>query len=112
MNSKPWLLICILELSLVLLFADVVAAPARQIYPDKKRTMEIQTALIANGYISGSPSGKWDKATIESLKNIAALHHWQTRHVPDARVLILLGLSKGDPEVTKHFSHLDYNKGI
>lgn len=103
-------------LGLVLLFAGVSLAlitldtPARQMHPDKKRTVEIQQALIAKGYMFGSPTGVWDNRTIEVLQQIAEDHKWQVDHVPDARVLILLGLGNrySDPKVaTWPGNHLD-----
>lgn len=103
-------------LGLVLLFAGVSLAlitldtPARQMHPDKKRTVEIQQALIAKGYMFGSPTGVWDNKTIEVLQQIAEDHKWQVTHVPDARVLILLELGNrySDPNVVMmQPSHLD-----
>ena|SRR5258708_2549271 len=85
-------------LSLVLLLVSVsstlitLTAPARQIHPDKQRTVEIQQALIAKGYMFGSPSGVWDNQTIDILRQIAESHKWQVIYVPDARVLGMLGL--------------------
>jgi hypothetical protein len=97
---------------LVVLAVSTYAGPRKgQTIPDQKRTIQIQSALIDHGFLFGLPSGKWDNQTVEILKGIAKDHHWQTRHVPDARVLIILGLSKGNPEVLDKPNHLDYNKG-
>jgi len=93
--------------SLVLLSAGKIPqkriTTASQTHPDKKRIVEIQQALIDKGYMFGLPTGVWDNKTIETLKNIANDHGWQTSHVPDARVLILLDLGNkySDPEVLK-----------
>lgn len=99
--------------SLFLLLAlPIYAGPQKgQIIPDQKRVIQIQSALIERGFLFGMPSGKWDNETKEILKKIAKDHNWQTRHLPDARVLIILGLSKGNPEVLDKPNHLDYNKG-
>jgi len=77
-----------------LLAASLAGHPfvIRQKQPDKKRVLQIQKALIADGYMVGPATGRWDKATIDELATIARDHGWQTRHVPDARVLNLLGL--------------------
>jgi hypothetical protein len=75
--------------------------------PDQKRVLEIQEALIAHNYMPGPPSGKWDDQTQNVLRKIADGYEWQIKHVPDARVLILLGLSKGSPEVIQKGNKLD-----
>jgi endonuclease III len=64
----------------------------KQTQPDKHRILEIQDALVSNNFMYGTPSGKWDQKTKDALAAIAQKHGWQTRHVPDARVLILMGL--------------------
>jgi len=56
--------------------------------PDAKRRNEIRQALISKGY---DPGKDW-KDTLIVLRRIAEEHHWQHHYVPDARVLILLGL--------------------
>src|SRR5258708_418628 len=107
MNRKAQLQVKVL--CLVLLFVGN-CVDARQTHPDKKRTVEIQQALIAKGYMFGSPTGAWDNKTIEILQQIAEDHKWQVNHVPDARVLILLGLGNrhSDPRVaTWPGNHLD-----
>ena len=97
---------------LLLLASITLAGPRKgQTIPDQKRTLQIQSALIECGFLFGPPSGKWDNETKEILRKIAKDHNWQTRHVPDARTLIMLGLSKGDPEVLDMPNHLDYNEG-
>lgn len=59
--------------------------------PDVKRATEIQKALIEHGY-PVEVTGKIDDNTREVLRGIADKHKWQVKFVPDARVLILLGL--------------------
>jgi len=76
---------------LVVLFFSV-SCFARQLEPDRKRVIEIQAALVSHGFTQRAPSGKWDVETKETLRGIANSHGWQINRVPDARVLILLGL--------------------
>ncbi len=94
-----------------LLAVSLFAAPKHpkkgQKQPDQKRVLEIQEALISRDLMSGPPSGKWDDRTQDILRRIADSYEWQTKHVPDARVLILLGLSKGNPEVIQKGNKLD-----
>lgn len=69
--------------------------PARargQSSPDSDRTREIQTALIREHYMSGSPSGSWDNQTRDALTRYQKDHGWQSKVVPDSRALIKLGL--------------------
>lgn len=70
---------------------------AKQVVPDAKRQKEIRAALIAHGYESGRT---W-LDTVQILKKIAREHHWQSKHAPDARTLILLGLGNkySDPSI-------------
>jgi len=65
--------------------------------PDQKRQKEIRVALIAHGY---EPGRTWPDV-VKILKQIARQHHWQSKHAPDARVLILLGLGNrySDPSI-------------
>lgn len=49
---------------------------------DSSRMTQINRALRAHGY----------PASTEGLKKVARDHKWQTRSVPDSRVLIFLGL--------------------
>lgn len=70
---------------------------AKQLVPDPKRQKEIRVALIAHGY---EPGRTWPE-TVQVLKKIAREHHWQSKHAPDARTLILLGLGNkySDPSI-------------
>jgi len=75
--------------------------------PNRERVLEIQNALVSHGY-TVEVTGKWDHQTQVALYKIADGMEWQVNHVPDARVLILLGLSKGDPMLAQQKGdHLD-----
>jgi len=63
----------------------------KQTQPDKARVLQIQDALVRQGRLPAT-TGLWDKPTIAVLRAIATEHGWSTCHVPDARVLNLLGL--------------------
>jgi peptidoglycan hydrolase-like protein with peptidoglycan-binding domain len=56
------------------------------------RTIEIQEALIRDGYLTGRPSGVMDTNTKAALTKLQQENGWQTRIVPDSRALIKLGL--------------------
>ena len=56
------------------------------------RATEIQSALIRNGYLSGSPSGVWDGPSEEAMQKYQAANGWQTKLTPDSRAIIKLGL--------------------
>ncbi len=64
----------------------------RQRFIDDARATEIQRALIKTGYLTGSPSGHWDAASITAMTKLQADNGWQTKIVPDSRALIKLGL--------------------
>jgi hypothetical protein len=59
---------------------------------DQARTIEIQQALIREHYLDGEASGEWDQATRDALTRLQSDNHWQTKILPDARALIMLGL--------------------
>ena len=65
-------------------------AGQRTIDPDRAR--EIQTALIRENYMSGSPSGQWDAESQAAMVKYQSDHGWQTKLTPDSRALIKLGL--------------------
>jgi hypothetical protein len=92
-----WLVLAFLLVLGLLISLSLLASAchARQTQPDPKRVHEIQSALISHDY----PKGKNWHETQEILRDIARTYHWQTHYAPDARVLILLGLSNKDPEV-------------
>ena len=58
----------------------------------EERATAIQNALIAKGYLSGTPTGHWDDASIEATRKLQGDNGWQTKIVPDSRALIKLGL--------------------
>ena len=70
-----------------------------QTQPSPERIAEIQAALKARGL---EPGSTWEE-TREVCRKIADEHMWQTDHVPDVRVLILLGLGgpHSDPAVAQ-----------
>lgn len=68
-------------------------AAIRAIAPE--RATQIQTALISNGYLTGTPSGVWDGETRAAMEKLQADNGWQTKLVPDARAIIKLGLGPG-----------------
>lgn len=59
---------------------------------ETQRATEIQTALIKAGYLTGSPSGRWDAESQFAMQKLQASKGWQTKLTPDSRALILLGL--------------------
>jgi hypothetical protein len=85
----------------LLLWGSGVFGSPKQMQPDKQRVLQIQVALINNGYLNGVPSGKWDQKTKDALAIIAREHGWQVKHVPDAQVLILLGLGPNTAGIDK-----------
>jgi hypothetical protein len=70
--------------------ATHVAQGQRGIDPDRAR--EIQTALIREHYLTGTPSGQWDADTETAMQKYQADHGWQTKLTPDSRAIIMLGL--------------------
>jgi len=78
---------------------------AKQAAPDAKRQREIRAALIVHGY---EPGKTWPEV-VTVLKQIARQHHWQSKHAPDARVLILLNLGNrySDSNVLDGYTRLD-----
>lgn len=59
---------------------------------DSDRASEIQSALIKQKYMTGSPSGQWDAQTQAAMQQYQSDHGWQTKLMPDSRALISLGL--------------------
>jgi len=71
------------------------ATPAKPTAPramDSERATQIQTALIKSGYLTGTPSGKWDASSEAAMQKLQGDNGWQTKLTPDSRALILLGL--------------------
>src|ERR1017187_7004117 len=58
----------------------------------QQRTMEIQSALIREHYLTGDPSGTWDETTREAKTRYQAGNGCQTKLSPDSRWLIKLVL--------------------
>jgi hypothetical protein len=58
---------------------------------DDGRAVQIQTALVKSGYLTG-PSGHWDTSTSAAMEKYQADNGWQTKLVPDSRAIIKLGL--------------------
>ena len=63
---------------------------------DAARMRQIQIALRANGY-QIQVNGFMDLPTIHALQSLQKSKHWQSRVVPDARALQVLGLG---PRIT------------
>ena len=59
---------------------------------DPDRAKEIQTALIREHYLTGTPSGQWDTDTEAAMQKYQADHGWQAKLIPDSRAIITLGL--------------------
>ena len=78
--------------------ASVIASGHRIAHPlgqrgiAPERATQIQTALIRQNYLTGSPSGQWDSQTEAAMQKYQADHGWQTKLTPDSRALIALGL--------------------
>lgn len=58
---------------------------------DDSRAVQIQTALVKSGYLTG-PSGHWDASTSAAMQKYQSDNGWQTKLVPDSRAIIKLGL--------------------
>jgi peptidoglycan hydrolase-like protein with peptidoglycan-binding domain len=69
-----------------------IAHPLGQRGIAPERATQIQTALIRENYLTGSPSGQWDSQTEAAMQKYQAAHGWQTKLTPDSRALISLGL--------------------
>jgi hypothetical protein len=112
-HDDNWLLDSVLIALLILLLAFLFAscASAKQTQPDPKRVHQIQVALDEHGYVLPSHA-TWSQ-TQAVLKKIAKDRGWQTHRVPDARVLIFLGLGNqySNPAVVDDGpNHLDGSK--
>lgn len=59
------------------------------------RATQIQAALVQHGYLTGAPTGSWDGASVAAMRKLQSDHRWQTKLMPDARALIVLGLGPG-----------------
>jgi len=56
------------------------------------RAVQLQTALVHSGYLTGQTSGHWDGTTEAAMQKLQADNGWQTKLVPDSRAIIKLGL--------------------
>lgn len=59
---------------------------------DEERARQVQEALIREHYLTGEPTGVWDKRSQDAMVRFQAENGWQTKVVPDSRALIKLGL--------------------
>jgi hypothetical protein len=84
-----------------LLTRRAAARPAAPRGIDPDRATQIQTALIKQGYLTGTPSGHWDNDTQAAMEKLQADNGWQTKLVPDARAIIKLGLGPNTPTPTE-----------
>lgn len=66
------------------------AAPHQRAMDDARAT-QIQTALVAAGYLKEA-SGHWDADSQAAMQKLQGDNGWQTKLVPDSRALIKLGL--------------------
>lgn len=60
--------------------------------PTPDRISEIQSALSKDGSFTGTPSGKWDDATVEAMRNFQTTHRLTPTGKLDALTLQKLGL--------------------
>jgi murein L,D-transpeptidase YcbB/YkuD len=60
--------------------------------PDPQRITQIQQALAKDGSFAGTPSGKWDSATVEGVKKFQVAHGLNPSGKLDAKTLQQLGL--------------------
>jgi hypothetical protein len=61
-----------------------------------ERAIQIQSALIRQGYLTGEPSGRWDDQSVSAMQKLQGDMGWQTKITPDSRALIKLGLGPTD----------------
>ena len=64
----------------------------RQMQPDAERIREIQTALQREGYLTGSPTGRWDAATTDAMTRYQKANGFPATGKPEALSLKKLGL--------------------
>ncbi|MGB2639453.1 MAG: peptidoglycan-binding domain-containing protein [Candidatus Acidiferrum sp.] len=60
--------------------------------PTPERISEIQSALAKDGSFGGTPNGKWDAATVDSMKKFQDAHGLSPTGKLDAKTLQKLGL--------------------
>ena len=66
--------------------------PAGQMAPTPDRIKEIQSALQREGAYQGEPTGKWDDATVDAMKNYQDKNGFTPTGKIDALTLERLGL--------------------
>jgi peptidoglycan hydrolase-like protein with peptidoglycan-binding domain len=71
----------------------VVSRPASSGIPSERAT-EIQKALIKAGYMDGPPSGQYDDATVQAMKQYQAANGLPQTGLPSAPLLKKLGVPK------------------
>lgn len=64
----------------------------RQSAPTAERIREIQSALAKAGHYQATPTGKWDKASVEAMKAFQEANGLRASGKLNARSLQLLGL--------------------
>lgn len=73
--------------------ARVVRRPGTLI--PSARVLEIQSALIARGFLSEPPSGQYDQATVAAMKAFQTGQNLDATGYPTAHTLKRLGMSEG-----------------
>ena len=63
-----------------------------RLHLDPQRVREIQQALIREGALNGSPTGQWDDATRDAMRQYQSNNGFSRTGLPDARSLMKLGL--------------------
>ena len=75
--------------------------PARQLAPTPDRYRDIQKALADRGYLKNEPTGTWDSASQEAMRNFQNDHKLDPSGKITAASLIALGLGpKIEPQAT------------
>ncbi|MDP9052868.1 MAG: peptidoglycan-binding protein [Acidobacteriota bacterium] len=72
-----------------------VMAPSRQATPTPDRYREIQQALVDQGYLKSAPSGVWDGASADAMKQFQSEHNLTATGKLSSTSLIALGLGSG-----------------
>ena len=76
---------------------------------DSERVTAIQTALIREHYMTGSPSAKWDAETQAAMLKFQSDQGWQTKIAPDSRALIKLGLGPDHSAAINASANANFN---
>jgi peptidoglycan hydrolase-like protein with peptidoglycan-binding domain len=72
--------------------ARKAARPRAPLAPTSERISEIQSALASQGAFKGDPTGRWDAATIDAMKQFQSAEGLNPSGKLDARTLEKLGL--------------------